>query len=83
VAGGIMHAMIYELIVAPSHQRIGIGTTILKALIQKCVVSGIRDILLFCAQGKSEFYQKRGFVVRAEDALDMEYNSKTILSTNF
>ena len=73
VSDGILHAMIYELIVLPEYQGQGIGGKILEKLVKKCKESGVRDIQLFCAAGKREFYEKRGFVVRSEDTPGMQY----------
>jgi len=73
VSDGILHAMIYEMIIHPGYQRKGIGTEILNRLIQKCKGDKIRDLQLFCAQGKKEFYEKHGFTSRPEDAPGMQY----------
>ena len=55
---GILHAMIYDMIVHPAFQFKGIGTNILNLLIKKCLDENIRDIQLFCAEGKRSFYEK-------------------------
>ena len=73
VSDGVLHAVIYELIVLPEYQGQGIGGKILEKLVEKCKESGVRDIQLFCARGKHEFYKKRGFVARPEDAPGMQY----------
>ena len=73
VSDGILHAMIYELIVLPEYQGQGIGGKILEKLVEKCQKTGVRDIQLFCAAGKQEFYEKRGFVARPGDAPGMQY----------
>jgi GNAT superfamily N-acetyltransferase len=73
VSDGILHAMIYELIVLPEYQGQGIGGMILEKLVAICKEAGIRDIQLFCAAGKREFYKKRGFAVRPDDAPGMQY----------
>ena len=73
VSDGVLHAMVYELIVLPEYQGQGIGGQILEKLVKKCKDSGIRDIQLFCAVGKREFYEKRGFVARPDDAPGMQY----------
>lgn len=73
VSDGILHAMIYELIVLPEYQGQGIGGQILERLVGKCQEVGVRDIQLFCAVGKREFYEKRGFVARPDDAPGMQY----------
>jgi len=70
---GVMHAMIYDLIVAPDYQGRGIGSSILDRLVRKCSETGIYDVQLFCARGKTEFYEKHGFVSRPDDAPGMEF----------
>ncbi len=70
---GILHAMIYEMIVHPGYQHQGIGVQILQRLVQWCNKNHIRDIQLFCARGKRAFYEKNGFVARPEDAPGMQY----------
>jgi len=73
VSDGILHAMIYELIVLPDYQGQGIGGKMLEKLVKKCQQAGVRDIQLFCACGKREFYEKRGFIARPDDAPGMQY----------
>lgn len=68
-----VHAMIYDLIVAPDHQRQGIGSEILKRLMDRCREAQVRDIQLFCAAGKRDFYERHGFVARPDDAPGMQY----------
>lgn len=73
VTDGVLHAMIYEMIVHPQYQRRGIGSEILTILLQKCLEANIRDIQLFCARGARPFYENHGFVARPEDAPGMQY----------
>ena len=73
VSDGVLHAMIYELIVLPEYQGRGVGGKILEKLVKKCQESGVRDIQLFCAAGKRAFYEKRGFVARPENAPGMQF----------
>ena len=73
VSDGVLYAMIYDMIVAPSHQGRGIGTEILGRLIEKCRSAGIREIQLFSARGKAPFYRKRGFVERPADGPGMRW----------
>ena len=68
----VMHAMIYDLIVLPGYQHRGVGTMILKVLVERCKEQGIRDIQLFCAKGKRAFYERNGFEIRPEDAPGMQ-----------
>jgi len=73
VSDGVLYAMIYDMIVAPSYQGRGIGTEILDRLIGKCRSAGIREIQLFSARGKAPFYRKRGFVERPPDGPGMRW----------
>lgn len=75
LSDGVLHAMIYEMIVVPDYQGKGIGREILNRLVQKCKEDNIRDIQLFCAKGKRKFYEKHGFTAREEDAPGMQYNN--------
>ncbi|NNL42277.1 MAG: GNAT family N-acetyltransferase [Desulfobacterales bacterium] len=76
VSDGVLYAMIYDLIVTPSHQGKGIGSKILHRIIDRCQEACIREVQLFSATGRSEFYQKRGFEVRAPDAPGMRLRKK-------
>jgi len=73
VSHGVLHAMIYDLITDPGFQEQGIGTEVLGRLVSECNQAGIRDIQLFCAKGKRDFYEKRGFRARPDDSPGMEY----------
>ena len=74
VSDGVLHAMIYELIVHPDYQGEGIGSNILNMLVDKCLGKNIRDIQLFCARGKKTFYENHGFTARDNNAPGMQYN---------
>lgn len=71
VSDGLLHGMIYEMIVHPDYQNRGIGSQILKILLDKCRSDGILEMQLFCAEGKEQFYLKHGFVRRMETAPGM------------
>lgn len=71
VSDGVMYGMIYDMIVRPSHQNKGIGTAILRMLVEKWKSTGLREIQLFSAKGKALFYFKRGFEKRPDDAPGM------------
>ena len=73
VTDGVLHAMIYEMIVHPDWQGKGIGTQILRNLLDWCEQRNIRDIQLFCARGKRSFYEKNGFIARPDDGPGMQY----------
>ncbi len=73
VTDGSLHAMIYDVIVLPEWQQQGIGSQILEMLLERCIAHNIRDVQLFCARGKRDFYEKRGFFARPDEAPGMQY----------
>ncbi len=73
VTDGLLHAMVYDLITDPGYQGRGVGAEVLRQLVEQCRKAGIRDIQLFCANGKRRFYEKRGFVARPDEGPGMEY----------
>ncbi len=73
ISDGVLHALIVDMIVHPAHQGKGIGRTILERLIQQCQACDIKDIQLFCATGKSGFYEKSGFESRPMEAPGMQF----------
>lgn len=72
ICDGVLHALIVDVVVLPEYQSRGIGSSIMTRLVEYCRSRNIRDIQLFCATGKAEFYEKLGFVRRPEDAPGME-----------
>jgi GNAT superfamily N-acetyltransferase len=76
IADGVHHALIVDLIVHPDYQGKGLGTLILDRLVKKCKENNIRDIQLFAAKGKSDFYEKFGFEKRPADAPGMQLRYK-------
>jgi GNAT superfamily N-acetyltransferase len=74
---GVMHAMIFDLIVHPTHQRRGIGSEILRRILSVCSDAAIPDVQLFAAMDMAPFYEKHGFTLRPNNAPGME------LSTSF
>ena len=73
VSDGVLYAMLYDVIVEPSHQNQGIGSTILDRLIDGCTAAGASGIFNCSpAMGKAPFYRKRGFVDRPADAPGMK-----------
>jgi GNAT superfamily N-acetyltransferase len=73
VTDGVLHAMIYDMIVLPSYRKQGIGRLILNTLVARCRDASIRDIQLFCAANQREFYEKNGFEARPSNAPGMQY----------
>lgn len=73
ISDGIHHALIVDMIVHPRWKGNGIGKTILEKLLKKCLKHRIRDIQLFCARGKMNFYRRFGFRERPSDAPGMQW----------
>lgn len=72
ICDGVVHALILDMIILPKYQGKGIGKIILDRLVKKCLDNKIRDIQLFCAKDKKEFYEKYGFLSRPDNAPGME-----------
>ena len=72
VSDGVLYALICDLIVKPSCQGRGIGSTLLNKLIDRCRRRQVRVIWLFSAEGKSSFYKVFGFDERPADAPGMQ-----------
>lgn len=72
IADGVHHALIVDLIIHPEYQCKGLGSELLKRLVQKCKDYRIRDIQLFAARDKFEFYEKFGFEKRPANAPGMQ-----------
>ena len=73
ISDGVLHALIVDVIVLPECQGSGIGASIVTRLVERCRAARIRDVQLFCAQGKAEFYRRLGFADRAADAPGMDF----------
>lgn len=71
LSDGVLYAMIYDVIVRPTHQHRGIGTAIVTRLVDKCVSEGLRAVQLFAAKNTAPFYHRHGFVERSPDAPGM------------
>jgi len=71
MSDGILYAVVFDMVVAPTHRGRGIGSEILRRLLALCEDAGIRDILLFSAKGVQEFYERFWFVSRSSDAPGM------------
>ncbi len=72
ICDGIVHALILDLIILPEYQGKGLGKFILEKLVDKCKQHQIRDIQLFSAKDKAEFYKKSGFTERPKLSPGME-----------
>lgn len=73
VGDGAVICYIQDLIVVPKHQSNGVGSMLLKYLIEYVETLRQKDsrmmLCLMCAKGREKFYEKHGFVARPTDAL--------------
>ena len=77
ISDGVFHALIVDVIVHPEYRHAGVGTAIMRRLLDRCRTDRIRDVQLFCAAGKAPFYEALGFRVRSTDAPGMDYCPNT------
>lgn len=65
--GDGMYYMIVDIVVLPTYQKMGIGSTILNMIVdyvnRETPVGGRSSIQLIAEKGKEKFYEKRGFKV--------------------
>jgi GNAT superfamily N-acetyltransferase len=73
VSDGIAYATLYDVMVLPMWQGQGIGSQIIRILVNKCDRYDIRRIHLFAAKGSETFYNHLGFVARPYDSPGMVY----------
>ncbi len=73
VSDGVAYATIYDVMVLPIWQGQGIGSQIIRILVNKCDRHDIRRIHLFAAKGSESFYNHLGFVARPYDSPGMVY----------
>lgn len=73
VGDGAVICYVQDLVIHPSAQGIGVGSMILKSLIEYAKdmqFEGTEMMLdLMCAKGREEFYQSFGFIARPTDTL--------------
>lgn len=72
LSDGLLHAVIFDVIVHPEYRKRGVGTAIMADIVARCRQMKIRDIQLFCARNKVGFYEKCGFKRRPDDGPGME-----------
>jgi N-acetylglutamate synthase-like GNAT family acetyltransferase len=71
VSDGVLYALVVDLIVLPEYRENGIGGAMLGMLVDRCRQAGIRDLHLFAAAGRFDYYRKRGFTERPANAPGM------------
>lgn len=73
VSDGVVYATINDVLVAPIWQGQGIGSSIIRKLVQLCEHHDIRSIHLFADKDASRFYQHLGFAARPTGSPGMVY----------
>ncbi len=71
VSDGVLYAVVFDVIVAPARRGEGIGSALVEDMVRHCRCAGVRDVLLFSADGQSAFYERLGFTARPESAPGM------------
>jgi len=71
VSDGAMHAFIADMIVSERARGGGIGALILERLVTEARSHGFM-VKLFAADGRAGFYERNGFVRRAQNSPGME-----------
>lgn len=71
VSDGVAYATIYDVMVTPMWQKQGIGSQIIRILVNKCERHDIRRIHLFAAKDAENYFRRLGFVARPVDSRGM------------
>lgn len=66
------YGFIVDVIIHQSHQRKGIGTIIMNAIIKQCMALELDALHLWPTKGKAPFYQHFGFEKLADDQPHMK-----------
>jgi len=72
ISDGALHAFVTEMIVSGSARGGGIGSEILRMLVDESRRRGVDDIQLFAARGRAGFYERHGFAPRPADGPGMD-----------
>lgn len=72
ISDGAPHAFVTEMIVATAARGGGIGSEILRMLVDESRQRGVNDIQLFAARGRTAFYERHGFAPRTAEGPGMD-----------
>ena len=67
LSDGVYRAVVYDVIVADSHQSRGLGRTLMDAVMGHPVVAHVARVELFCLPDMVSFYEKWGFSTTPSD----------------
>lgn len=73
VSDGVAYATLYDVMVDPKWQKQGIGSQIIRRLVEKCQLHDIRRIYLFAAKDAENYFQRFGFAARPSSSRGMSY----------
>ncbi len=73
VSDGVAYATIYDVMVTPKWQNQGVGSQIIRILVNKCERHDIRRIYLFAAKDAENYFKRLGFVARPTGSRGMVY----------
>jgi GNAT superfamily N-acetyltransferase len=72
------YACVYDVIVAQVHQRRGIGTAIMQAILRDALQAGIDVVHLWPSKGKVPFYERLGFYTLSSEQPVMKLNKRLV-----
>ena len=61
ISDGISDAYLQDLVVLPEYRNLGVGTRMVRALVETCISRGITWIALIAEPGTENFYLPNGF----------------------
>ncbi|KAI4357927.1 hypothetical protein L6164_001843 [Bauhinia variegata] len=73
---GVFNAIIWDVVVDPSFQGIGLGKAVMERLIDELLQKGIRNIALYSEPRVLGFYRPLGFVADPDGIRGMVYSRK-------
>ncbi|EXB44942.1 putative N-acetyltransferase ycf52 [Morus notabilis] len=73
---GVFNAIIWDVVVDPSYQGIGLGKAVMERLIQELQEKGISNIALYSEPRVLGFYRPLGFVADPDGIRGMVYSRK-------
>lgn len=66
VAERELHGYISSLYVTPEHRGAGVGTLLLRAVLEECDARGVDAVLLWPTPKSRSLYERHGFAVRSD-----------------
>ena len=76
VSDYVMYATIYDVMVLPDHQGLGVGAGLVGNIVGQCKDSGVFSVHLFAADGTETFYNKLGFQARPPNMPGMRFEPR-------